>query len=124
MKKKILIVEDDLGLINIYKMALEESYDLFVAYNGLEALDMVNAEMPDLILMDVMMPVMDGLEALARLRDNAATSTIPVILLTAKVQDTDVLTGYKTGADYYITKPFTSNELLNGITLFLGKAEA
>lgn len=124
MKKKILIVDDDPALINLFQMVLKESYDLILAYNGKEALDKVNDQAPDLVLMDVMMPVMDGLEALTKIKENPATSTIPVILLTAKVQSKDVLEGYKMGADYYITKPFTSKELVNGINLCLGKGAA
>ncbi len=120
MKKKILIVEDDPRLLNLYQLELKESYDIVVAHNGKEALEMANVQLPDLVLMDIMMPVMDGLEALTRLKENAATATIPVILLTAKVQHKDVLEGYKTGADYYITKPFTYKELVNGINLCLG----
>ncbi len=124
MKKKILVVDDDPALINLYHMALNESYEIIAAYNGKEALDMANVQLPDLIVMDIMMPVMDGLEALTNLKGNAATATIPVILLTAQTQYKDVIEGYKTGADYYITKPFTSKELLNGINLCLGKGEA
>ncbi len=71
-----------------------------------------------------MMPQMDGLEVLTRLKGEPSTATIPVILLTAKVQYEDVLGGYKMGADYYITKPFTSTQLLNGINLLLGDGKA
>ena len=78
----------------------------------------------DLIVLDIMMPQMDGLEVLTRLKGEPATATIPVILLTAKVQYEDVLGGYKMGADYYITKPFTSTQLLNGINLLLGEGKA
>ena len=124
MKKTILVVEDDPSLVRLYQMTLKESYEILVAYNGQEALDQVNAHRPDLIVMDVMMPMMDGLEALSRLKENPETTTIPVILLTAKVQHKDVLEGYQTGADYYITKPFTSRELLNGISLCLGNGKA
>ncbi len=120
MKTKLLIAEDDPALIKVYRMALQDIFEVEIACNGQEALDAANVHRPDIIVMDVMMPVMDGLEALARLKDNPATATIPVILLTAKVQHNDVLDGYKTGADYYITKPFTTTELLNGINLCLG----
>ena len=124
MKKKILIVDDDPALITLFQTVLKESYDIILAYNGKEALDKVNVQAPDLVLMDIMMPVMDGLEALTKIKENPATSTIPVILLTAKAQPKDVLEGYNQGADYYITKPFTTKELVNGINLCLGKGAA
>ena len=122
MKKKILIVDDDPAIINLLQMSIKETYDVILAYNGKEALEKVNDHSPDLVLMDIMMPVMDGLEAMAKIKENPTTSTIPVILLTAKVQPKDVLEGYNNGADYYITKPFTSKELMNGINLCLGQA--
>ena len=123
MKKKILIVDDDPRLVNLYQLVLKKFYNIIVAYDGKEALVIANDQLPDLILMDIMMPVMDGLRALTLLKADAATRTIPVILLTARDKHTDVLVGYKTGADYYITKPFTSKELLNGINLIFGEGE-
>ena len=84
----------------------------------------MSEQKPDLIVLDIMMPQMDGLEVLTRLKGEPSTATIPVILLTAKVQYEDVLGGYKMGADYYITKPFTSTQLLNGINLLLGDGKA
>ncbi len=125
MKKKIiLIAEDDLSLVDTYKLALEDSYEVLVAYNGKEALDVANTQIPDLILMDVMMPEMDGMEALTHLKKNSTTAKIPVILVTAKVLHKDVLEGYQIGADYYITKPFTNMELMNGINMCLGDGKA
>ena len=85
---------------------------------------MLKTQKPDLIILDIMMPEMDGLEVLSRLKAVAETATIPVILLTAKVQYEDVLGGYKLGADYYITKPFTSTQLVNGINLLLGEGKS
>ncbi len=125
MKKKIiLIAEDDLSLVDTYKLALGDSFEILVAYNGKEALDVINTQVPDLILMDIMMPEMDGIEALKHLKKNSATAKVPVILVTAKVQHKDVLDGYQTGADYYITKPFTNIELMNGINMCLGNEKA
>ncbi len=92
MKKKIILVaEDDLSLVDTYKLALGDSFEILVAYNGKEALAVANTQIPDLILMDVMMPEMDGMEALAHLKKNSTTAKIPVILVTAKVQHKDVL---------------------------------
>jgi CheY-like chemotaxis protein len=117
--KKILIVEDDPRLCSLYQMELKEHFEVVERHNGQEALEAVEQEKPDLVVMDIMMPVMDGLEALDKLRENPATAAIPVILLTAKVLHKDVLEGYKKGADYYITKPFTSRDLMNGIKMCL-----
>ncbi len=125
MKKKIiLIAEDDMSLVDTYKLALGDSFEILVAYNGKEALDVANTQIPDLILMDVMMPEMDGMEALTHLKKNSTTAKIPVILVTAKAQHKDVLEGYQIGADYYITKPFTNMELMNGINMCLGDGKA
>ncbi len=125
MKKKIILVaEDDLSLVDTYKLALGDSFEILVAYNGKEALDVINTQVPDLILMDIMMPEMDGIEVLKHLKKNSATAKVPVILVTAKVQHKDVLEGYQTGADYYITKPFTNMELMNGINMCLGDGKA
>ena len=125
MKKKIiLVVEDDLSLVDTYKLALGDSFEILVAYNGKEALDVINTQVPDLILMDIMMPEMDGMEALTHLKKNSATAKIPVILVTAKVKHKDVLDGYQSGADYYITKPFTNMELMNGINMCIGDGKA
>ncbi|MGH7871540.1 MAG: response regulator, partial [Candidatus Binatia bacterium] len=99
-------------------------YTVFSACSGPELLNLLPNQKCDLIILDIMMPEMDGLEVLTRLKGKTETSTIPVILLTAKVQYEDVLGGYKLGADYYITKPFTSTQLVNGINLLLGEGKA
>ncbi|MEE8114889.1 MAG: response regulator, partial [Nitrososphaerales archaeon] len=90
-------------------------------YSSLEIFASLEEQKPDLILLDIIMPQMDGLEALTRLKENPETASIPVILLTAKVQHDDVLGGYKMGADYYLTKPFTNTQLLTGIKLLLSR---
>ena len=120
-KKTIMVVDDNADIITIVKTILEgNGYEVICASSGPELLTHLETRKPDLIVLDVMMPQMDGLEVLTRLKGAADTATIPVILLTAKVQYEDVLGGYKLGADYYITKPFTSSQLLNGINLLLG----
>ena len=119
IKKRILIVEDERALLNIVQLILRDSYDVEIAANGRLGLEMATSNPPDLVLLDITMPEMDGWEVLKRLKDNPSTSMIPVILLTGKVEHESVLQGYKTGADYYIAKPFTRNQLLNGITMFL-----
>ena len=124
MNRKILIVEDDEALLKVLQLLLENSYDITLAMNGKQGLEIANSKRPDLILMDVMMPEMDGLEVLRRLKENPQMAGIPVILLTAKVGDENIYGGYQLGADYYIPKPFTNAQLLNGINLFLGPLNA
>jgi two-component system phosphate regulon response regulator PhoB len=89
----------------------------------MEALGWVRREAFDLVLLDVMMPGMSGFEVLAEIRTQPATATLPVILLTAKTQDDDLMTGYDGGADYYITKPFTPKQLFYGIEWVLERGE-
>ena len=124
MNKKILIVEDDEALQKILQLLLENSYDITLAMNGKQGLEMATSQHPDLILMDVMMPEMDGLEVLRRLKEDDAMARVPVILITAKIGDENIYGGYQLGADYYIPKPFTNAQLLNGINLFLGPQKA
>jgi two-component system alkaline phosphatase synthesis response regulator PhoP len=125
-KKTIMVVDDNPDIITIVKTILEgRGYSVFSATSGPDLLNLLTtSQKPDLIILDIMMPEMDGLEVLTRLKGKTETSTIPVILLTAKVQYEDVLGGYKLGADYYITKPFTSTQLVNGINLLLGEGKA
>ncbi len=124
-KKTIMVVDDNPDIITIVKTILEgRGYTVFSASSGPELLSMLPNQKPDLIILDIMMPEMDGLEVLTRLKGKTESATIPVILLTAKVQYEDVLGGYKLGADYYITKPFTSTQLVNGINLLLGEGKA
>ena len=124
MNKKLLIVEDDEALLKILQLLLENSYDLILAMNGKQGLELATSQRPDLILMDIMMPEIDGLEVLRRLKDDPKMATIPVILLTARVGDENIYGGYQLGADYYIPKPFTNAQLLNGINMFLGSQKA
>ena len=125
MKRKVLVVDDNVDSITILRSILETNgFAVRTAQSGRDALDVLAQEEPDVILLDVMMPEMSGLEVLERIKSNHATSRLPVILVTAKMQDEDVLTGYQFGADYYITKPCTAKQLLYGIGLVLGKVEA
>ncbi len=124
-KKTIMVVDDNPDIVTIVKTILEgKGYTVQSAYSGLEVFTRLEEQKPDLIVLDVMLPQMDGLEVLTRLKGTPDTSSIPVILLTAKVQYEDVLGGYKLGADYYITKPFTSTQLINGINLLLGEGKS
>lgn len=106
---KILVVDDEKLLVKGIKFNLEnEGYQVDTAYDGEAAVEMASAESYDLIILDLMMPKMDGLQASMRIREN---STVPIIMLTAKSEDTDKLLGFEYGADDYITKPFNILEL-------------
>jgi two-component system alkaline phosphatase synthesis response regulator PhoP len=123
-QRTIMVVDDNPDIITIVKTILEgKGYYVLSASSGQELLNLLTDRKPDLIILDIMMPEMDGLEVLSRLKAVTETASIPVILLTAKVQYEDVLGGYKLGADYYITKPFTSTQLVNGINLLLGESK-
>jgi CheY-like chemotaxis protein len=125
MKNRILVVDDNPDSITIMRSILESrGYEVRAATSGAEALAMIEKERPDLVLLDIMMPEMIGIEVLQLIKDNAQTGRLPVILVTAKVHDDDVLSGYHYGADYYITKPFTAKQLLYGVDLVLGKGES
>ena len=121
MSALILVVDDNQDNVNIAReILLSRGFEVRVAYNGQSALASIEQQCPDLVLLDIMMPQMSGMEVLDRLRANPSTASVPVILVTAKDQDEDLLAGYKYGADYYITKPFSPKQLLYGIGLVLG----
>ena len=106
---KILICDDEKDIVNALKIYLNDpQYELYEAYNGKEALKVIQEQEIDLVLMDIMMPQMDGIQALAELRKNY---NMPVILLTAKSEDGDKILGLNVGADDYITKPFNPLEV-------------
>ena len=106
----ILVCDDEKDIVEALNIYLSsEGYKIFKAYNGAEAISIANKENIHLVLMDIMMPEMDGITAMSRLREN---SNIPVILLTAKSEDTDKILGLNVGADDYVTKPFNPVELI------------
>lgn len=113
MGKKILVVDDEKHIVRLVQVNLERAgYEVVTAYDGEEALQKVKQERPDLIVLDVMMPKMDGFEVMKHLKADPETKEIPVIMLTAKAQDADVFRGWKAGVDCYLTKPFNPLELL------------
>ena len=125
MAKKILAVDDEKHIVRLVQINLQkEGYDVVTASNGREALEAVAEHKPDLVVMDVMMPEMDGFEALQNLKDNPDTADIPVIMLTAKAQDADVFRGWQSGADLYLTKPFNPLELLTFVKRIFQGQEA
>jgi DNA-binding response OmpR family regulator len=108
---RILVVDDESRMINFIRMNLElEGFQVIEAGNGLEALDMLRRHIPDLIILDVMMPQLDGFETLRMLRE---FSNVPVIMLTAKGEEEDKVRGLELGADDYITKPFGAREMVS-----------
>ena len=121
-KKKVLVVDDDKDCVQLVKDFLESrGFEIVTAVEGETGLAKAKALKPDLIILDVMMPLMDGITVLQKLKENPVTQSIPVIMLTAKDRDEDVLKGYKHGAEYYITKPFELNQLILGVNLMIGK---
>lgn len=122
--RTVMVVDDDPDIMDLVKKIVERSgYMAECVSSGEEVFKRLEGQKPDLILLDVVMPRMDGLEVLTRLKSQPNTSSIPVILLTGNGRYSDVLTGYQMGTDYYISKPFTSAQLLSGINLVLGQED-
>lgn len=116
MKKKILVVDDQPDVRELIVVTLQHAnYEIFTAADGHEALAVAMRERPDLIVMDVAMPVIDGLEATRRLKQHPETAGCTVILLTAHAQPADEADGVAAGADSYFTKPFSPLELLRKV---------
>ena len=119
--KTVMVVDDNEDVAQIAAAYLtKHGYNVVLAADGERALELAIKQHPDCILLDVMMLNVSGLEVLGHLKADPSTSSIPVILVTAKSGDEDVLSGYKEGADYYITKPFSAQQLVYGIRLVLG----
>lgn len=111
-RQKILIVDDEMATLRPLKRALEaEDYTVLEACDGYEAIEKSKAEMPELIILDLMLPGMDGIEVCSRLKKDARTEKIPVIMLTAKDEVRNKVKGLEIGADDYVAKPFNLNEL-------------
>jgi len=113
MPLKVLVCDDERHIVRLIQVNLErQGYQVVTAFDGKEGLEKVRSEKPDLCVLDVMMPYMDGFEVLKSIRRDPATEQLPVIMLTAKAQDKDVFEGYHYGADMYLTKPFNPMELV------------
>lgn len=121
--KRILIADDDPSIRQLLSLALHsQGYQVFVANNGYQLVHMAQAEKPDLLIVDLMMPQLDGYEAIRQLRNDTRTAHIPMLILTAKSASEEVVTGFESGADDYITKPFNTDELLARIKGHLRRA--
>ncbi|MFH1046129.1 MAG: response regulator [Candidatus Omnitrophota bacterium] len=122
MSKKILIVDDEPQLVEMLSIRLEASgYKVIAAGDGQEGFDKARSENPDLIILDLMLPKMDGYKVCALLKKDARYKKIPIILFTAKAQDEDRKLGQEVGADAYLAKPFEPSLLLETLKRFLGE---
>ncbi|MBT8406070.1 MAG: response regulator [Deltaproteobacteria bacterium] len=122
MPKRILIVDDEPDLIEMVQINLEiEGYECIVAYDGFRALDRARKEQPDLIILDVMLPGLNGYKVCRLLKFDENYKRIPIIMLTAEAQQADRLMGEATGANYYMTKPFDADKLLAKVKELLGE---
>lgn len=120
-KYKILVVDDEKRMVRFIQLNLEQDgFQVVTAYNGEEALDQVRTQLPDLVLLDIMMPDIDGFKVLEKIRE---VSTVPVIMLTAKGEEDDRVRGLELGADDYITKPFSPRELVSRIKAVLRRTK-
>ena len=120
MNKKILIIEDDPSTLRLIRYTLQqEGYQVLTASNGLEGLRKAKSEQPDLIILDAMLPGIDGFEICHRLRAEPQTAKLPILMVSAKARQIDKATGLKVGADDYITKPWHRPELVTKIAAML-----
>jgi len=120
--KKILVVDDEVDLVKTIQFALEaEGYQVLVSHNGEDALNQSRKEKPDLILLDLMLPKLDGYKVCRLLKFDEQYKHIPILMLTAKTQQKDRLLGMETGADEYITKPFDMEELMEKVKAYLNR---
>jgi DNA-binding response OmpR family regulator len=119
-RKKVLLADDSNTVVMLNRMLFQNSgMDLIVARNGREAVELAKREKPDIILLDVIMPEMDGFEACRALRADDSTKSIPVLMVTTRGEPTNVQTGYEAGCTDYITKPFDAVELMTKLRAFI-----
>ena len=116
MDKKILVIEDDPATLRLVDYSLRhEGYQVLTASNGLEGMRKAQTEEPDLIILDIMLPGMDGFEICHRLRSEPATAQLPILMFSAKAQEIDKDTGLKVGADDYLSKPADPSEIVSRV---------
>ena len=120
MTKKVLVADDEPNIVAAVEFLLQRSgYEVHVARNGEEALKLVEAQQPDLVLLDVMMPLRSGYEVCMRMRERPEWRHIKIVMLSAKGRDAEVSKGLATGADLYVTKPFSTRDLIGKINNLL-----
>ena len=123
-KQTVLIVEDEPSLVEVLSYNLEkEGFEVLTANNGRDGLERARAALPDLVILDVMLPLIDGLQVCAQLRGDARTQGIRVLMLTARSEETDEVVGFNVGADDYVTKPFKVRPLIHRIKALLRRNE-
>jgi len=123
-KRTVLVVDDEKDLVDLITYNLQRNgYDVLCAFSGTEALELAQKHVPDLMILDLMLPGLDGTEVARRLKADARTAMIPIIMLTAKGEETDVVVGLTLGADDYVTKPFSMKILLARLSTVLRRAE-
>ncbi len=121
---KIMVVDDEPDIVRLVAFSLKRhGFEVIEANDGLSALSIAEDEQPDLILMDVMMPVMNGYDASRKLKENPRTSQIPIVMLSAKGQQTEIAAGLDSGAVKYICKPFTPSDLVAQVREFVEQDE-
>lgn len=122
---QVLAIDDDYDcLVMVQHMLRQMGFAVTAARSGQEALALVGSVQPDVILLDLLMPDMDGFTVLDKLKSAPSTRSIPVVIVSARGHDDDLLAGYVAGADYYVSKPFTSSQLLYGIEMVIGERAA
>ena len=122
MAYKILVVDDEPPIVRLMEFILaRQGHEMLIAVNGQEALDKVRAHQPDLVLLDIMLPRIDGYEVARTLRADPATATLPIIMLSAKAQEEDIQKGIDVGVDEYITKPFSPEQLVGVVGDYLSR---
>jgi len=123
IKKKIVVADDDYAILSAIKETLEDEYTVHTADDGREAVKLVTEIMPDLVIMDITMPRMDGHEACRLIKKDKNTSSIPIMFLTGKNQLGDTEKAYSSGADSYMVKPFSPDKLLQKVAEMIQKSE-
>jgi DNA-binding response OmpR family regulator len=119
---RVLLVEDDPVILRLLEVNFElEGYEVLSAHDGAEGIEMAKAQRPDLVISDIMMPNVSGIELVEALKGDGDTSGIPIILLSAKAQSADVKAGMEAGADDYVTKPFEPLELVDRVQALLAR---
>ena len=119
---KVLLVEDDPVILRLLEVNFElEGFDVVLAHDGAEGIELARSERPDLVISDIMMPNVSGLELVAALKGDGDTAGIPIILLSAKAQSADVKAGMEAGADDYVTKPFEPLELVDRVRALIAR---
>jgi DNA-binding response OmpR family regulator len=119
--KRVLICDDDPVILRLLEVNLElEGYDVLTAHHGEEAFEIASRELPDLVILDIMMPRLDGYQTCQKLKEQSSTEGIPVVFLSAKAQASDIEKGKSFGVSEYLTKPFDPNDLLDVVERLVG----